>query len=94
MRKAIVQPARHAVPKSLQVLGIATTKILRYANVLGWSKTSEEVVVGRPEERTLLWVASFKFQRHPGISKNTIATIKKSCNLCLISSPISGNLRF
>src|SRR5215207_6487963 len=53
MRKPVVQPARRAVPKSPQVFGIATTKILRCADVLGWSKTSEEVVVGRPEERTI-----------------------------------------
>src|SRR5215210_3515420 len=50
MRKAIVQPARGAVPKSPQVFGVATTKILRCANVLRRPKTSEEVVVGRPEE--------------------------------------------
>src|SRR5215217_852253 len=53
MRKPVVQPARRAVPKSPQVFGIATTKILRCANVLGWCETSEEVVVVRPEERTI-----------------------------------------
>src|SRR5215212_8898142 len=53
MRKPVVQPARHAVPKRPQVFGVATTKILRCANILGWSKTSKEVVVVRPEEWTI-----------------------------------------
>src|SRR5215216_5006706 len=53
MRKAVVQPARCAVPKRAQVFGVATTKILRCANVLRRSKTCEEVIIGRPEERAV-----------------------------------------
>src|SRR5215213_259845 len=53
MRKTVVQPARHAVPQSPQVFGVATTEILRCADVLRWSKTRKEVVVGRPEEWTI-----------------------------------------
>src|ERR1044072_8640784 len=53
MRKSVVQPAWHAVPKGPQVFGVATTKILRCANVLRRAKASEEVVVGRPEEWTV-----------------------------------------
>src|SRR5206468_3247181 len=51
VRKAVMQPARHAVPKGAQVLGVSAAQVLRRADILRRLEASEEVIVLRAEER-------------------------------------------
>src|SRR5215211_303001 len=52
MRKSVMKPARHAVPKSPQVFRVTTTEILRRADILRRRKTREEVIISWSEEWT------------------------------------------
>src|SRR5919205_3193156 len=52
MRKSVMKPARHAIPKSPQVFRVPTTEILRRAHVLRRRKRREEIIISGTEERT------------------------------------------
>src|ERR1044072_4945861 len=53
VRKSVVKPAWHAVPKRTQVFRIPATKVLRCTDILRWSKRREEIIVAGTEEWTI-----------------------------------------
>ena len=45
-----MKPTRRAVPQRTEVFRVTATKVLRCADILRWSKRSEEVIVAGTEE--------------------------------------------